>query len=88
MGAITDLFNSERGLLAVLLIIGATVLTALHVMTVTDWKDFATYVFGVYTAGKTVTGAVGMFTNKNGTAKSPSATPTLAPVTAPAEQTK
>jgi hypothetical protein len=58
MGAIKDLLESERGLIALALIIGGTVLCATRVMTVDQWKDFTTWVFGAYVAGKTVTGAV------------------------------
>jgi hypothetical protein len=58
MGAITDLWRSERGLIAVLLILGATVLTALGQMAVAEWRDYTLYIFGVYATAKTVTGAV------------------------------
>ncbi len=57
MGAITDLANSERGLLAVLLVIAATVLTAVGQMTIASWQSFVQIIFGTYVAGKTVTGA-------------------------------
>jgi len=62
MGAITDLWKSERGLLAVLIIIAATVLTALGRMEITMWKEMSVWIFGLYAAGKTVTGAVDMLT--------------------------
>lgn len=57
MGAIKDLWASERGLIAVLLIVGATVLAALKVMTVDQWLDYTRWIFITYAAAKTVTGA-------------------------------
>lgn len=56
MGAITDLWKSERGLLAVLLVVGATVLTALGHMTVAEWRDYTVWIFGIYAGAKTATG--------------------------------
>ena len=57
MGAITDLWKSERGLLAVLLVVTAGVLAGLGYMSTADWTEFAKWIFITYTAGKTVTGA-------------------------------
>src|SRR5882724_9998058 len=65
MGAITDLFKSERGLLAVAILIAATVLCGTHQLTVDQWTAFVQWVFGIYVAGKTVTGATAMFTFKD-----------------------
>ncbi len=80
MGALTDLWKSERGLFALVLIIAATVLTALGHMTIDAWQDFALYIFGIYVTGKTVTGAVGLF---KGTLSPDAATPAPAPAPAP-----
>jgi uncharacterized transporter YbjL len=60
MGALTDLWKSERGLLAVLIIIAATVLTAVGQMTIDMWKEITLWIFGLYAGSKTVTGAVAM----------------------------
>jgi hypothetical protein len=60
MGAITDLFKSERGILAVAIIVAATVLAALGSLPIADWKTFVTYIFGIYVGGKTITSAVGI----------------------------
>ena len=62
MGAITDLLGSERGLFAILLIIGATVLTAMGKMTVDSWQSFAQIIFGTYVAGKTASSVTGLLT--------------------------
>jgi hypothetical protein len=85
MGAIKDLWNSERGLLAVLIIIATTVLTGIGRMTVEMWQQTTLYIFGIYAAGKTITGAVGMFTGNTEPA-APAAAPAApaAPAVAPA----
>lgn len=57
MGAIADLWKSERGLLAVLLVATAGVLAGLGHMTIPEWTEFTKWIFMTYTAGKTVTGA-------------------------------
>lgn len=58
MGAIKDIWHSERGLLAIVIILAATVLTGLDRMTVDQWTSFVTYVFVAYVTGKTITGAM------------------------------
>jgi len=60
MLALQDLFASERGLFALVLVLAATVLTALGHMPVTQWQDFALWVFGIYVGAKTVTSSVGL----------------------------
>jgi hypothetical protein len=57
MNALKDLCASERGLLAVALIIAATVLAALGHMSVEDWRSFAVWIFGIYVGGKSLTSA-------------------------------
>lgn len=73
MGAITNLWKSERGLLAILLIISATVLAGLNRMSIEAWREFALYVFGIYAAGRTLTGAVDLVVTKRDTGTTPSA---------------
>ncbi len=80
MGAITDLWKSERGLLAVLIIVAASVLAVLDKMTVSDWETFVMGIFITYAAGKTVTGAVAIM---KGTSDPPTPAPTPAPAPAP-----
>lgn len=58
MTAIKDLFASERGFLTLGIIIAATVLAAMAVMTVDQWTSFVQFIFVTYVGGKTVTGAV------------------------------
>lgn len=55
MGAISDLWNSERGLFAIVLVAAATTLAAIGKLPVDTWQTFCTMIFGVYVAGKTVT---------------------------------
>ena len=82
MGAITDLWKSERGLLAVLIIVAATILAAIGDMTVSEWQTFVTGIFITYAAGKTVTGAVAIL---KGTSDPPPARQTTDPGTTEAK---
>lgn len=77
MGAISDLWKSERGLLAILLVLTAGVLAGLGYMTTIEWTDFAKWIFVTYTAGKTVTGAFQIA--KGGTADPETPAPAPAP---------
>lgn len=61
MGALSDLWKSERGLVAIALIIAATVLTAISIMTVDAWYKFTLIIYGTYAAAKTTTGAVALW---------------------------
>jgi hypothetical protein len=85
MGAIADFWKSERGLLAVLLVIGATVLTGLGSMTVDQWLDYTKWIFGLYAGSKTVTGAVDLLTaaKRSAPATATTETVTATPVPAP-----
>lgn len=60
MGALTDLWKSERGLVAIALIAACTVLTFTGRLTVEQWTSYTTWIFGLYAAAKTVTGTVGI----------------------------
>jgi hypothetical protein len=86
LGALGDIWKSERGLLAVLLVATAAVLAGLGNMTSTEWTDFSKWIFITYAAGKTVTGAFQIA--KGGTADpetpaTPPAPPAPAPVPVP-----
>ena len=56
MNGLTDLFKSERGIIGLALLIGATVLTGIGAMSIDRWEHYSLWVFGIYVAGKT-TGA-------------------------------
>jgi len=75
MGAIADLWKSERGLLAVLIIVAASILAGLDKMPVADWQTFVTGIFIAYAAGKTVTGAVAILKGVAGAAPAPAPDP-------------
>jgi hypothetical protein len=83
LGAIGDLWKSERGLLAVLLVVTAAILAGLGNMTTTEWTDFSKWIFITYAAGKTVTGAFQIA--KGGTADPERPAPQPAPEPAPVE---
>lgn len=65
MGAFADLFNSERGLLTILLVTAATVLCAIGKLDVTDWTAYTKWALVIYTTGKTATGVVSAITGKD-----------------------
>ena len=56
VGALSDLWNSERGLLAAVIIVAATVLCALGRMPVSTWQETVVGVYGVYAVSKGATG--------------------------------
>lgn len=60
MGAIKDLWQSERGLVAVALIVASTVMFALNALTVEQWIDATRWVFITYAAAKTITSSVAL----------------------------
>lgn len=57
MSALTNLWNSEKGIIAVALIIAATVLTTLGHITADAWIDYSKWIFAFYVGGKTIQGA-------------------------------
>ncbi len=63
MGAIKDLWQSERGLVAIALIIAGTVLRVTGGITADQWLSYTQWVFGIYVAGKTITGTTAMLTS-------------------------
>jgi hypothetical protein len=58
MGALTDLWKSERGLVVIVLILACSVLTGLGQITSDQWLDYTKWLFLIYVGSKTVTGAV------------------------------
>ncbi len=52
-----NFLGSEKGILALALIIGATVLTALGKMSLAEWQEYTIWIFGIYTGGKAIQGA-------------------------------
>lgn len=84
MGAIKDLFESERGLLAVVLAVAATVMFGLGRMTTDQWTTFATWIYTTYAAAKTATGVLAILrpapaAGASPTVSGPSADPAPAP---------
>lgn len=65
MGALTDLWKSERGLLALAIIICATVLLALDKISVSDWKEINIAVYGVYGVSKGATGVAAIVRDRH-----------------------
>jgi hypothetical protein len=62
MGAIKDLWQSERGIVTIALIAACTVLCVTSSLTVEQWLEYTKWVFITYAAAKTVTGVAAMAT--------------------------
>lgn len=52
-----NFLNSEKGVMALALLIGATVLAAMGQMSVEAWQTYSIWIFGIYTGGKSIQGA-------------------------------
>lgn len=61
MGALSDLWKSERGLLGIALIMACTVLCVVSRISVDQWLDYTRWIFASYAASKAVTGAAVAF---------------------------
>ncbi len=61
MGALKDLWSSERGIVAIALLIATSVLCALGHITTDQWLVHTKWLFVTYVAGKTVTGATALW---------------------------
>lgn len=94
MGAISDLWKSERGLIAVVLILSMSVLTGLGSFTGEQWIEYSKWISTVYIGSKTITGAIGIMKGTTDTnppvaiAPAPAAPVEVAPVVAVAEAPK
>lgn len=79
MGAIKDLWQSERGIVTIALIVACTVLCATSVISTEQWLEYTKWVFVTYVAAKTVTGAVAMATAPDPPKPKPNADPSVVP---------
>lgn len=57
MSAVSAIWNSEKGLFGLALIIGCTVLTAIGKVPPDTWISYTQWIFGIYVGGKTIQGA-------------------------------
>ena len=58
MQGIADLVESERGIFCLLVLVAATVLSIMRIITGADWLDFAKYLTVTLVGSKTITTAV------------------------------
>jgi len=58
MDALKNLLNNEKGLVAVLLIIGASTGLCLGRMTVDQWTSFSQWIFGAYAVSTALHGGL------------------------------
>lgn len=78
MGALTDLWHSERGIIALVLLAGVTAALFTGNCTFEQWQSYSKWIFVTYATSKTVTGAVDLFKNGSG-AKADAAAKATAP---------
>lgn len=64
MSGITDLLKSERGIIAILTLLAATVLTAIGTLPVDGWKELVQWLLVVYIGGKSLTGVAVAIANR------------------------
>jgi hypothetical protein len=63
LGALPALLNSEKAVMAILLLVAATVLAALGQLPIPMWKELAESVFLIYVGGKTVQGSAALISD-------------------------
>lgn len=64
-GAIKDLLNSEKAVAGGAIVVCATVLVALGMMTIAEWKELVQWTFAFYVGGKTLTSVAAIVTKKS-----------------------
>lgn len=79
MGALKNLWNSERGLVAIALAVASTIMVVTGLMTIDQWVDYTKWVFLTYAAAKTVTGTADLI-NKANVAKSVASSVSMGPI--------
>lgn len=63
---IKNFLNSEKGALALVLLIGITVLAAIGKMSLAEWQSMVLWIFGIYTGGKSLQGAAAQLASRSG----------------------
>jgi hypothetical protein len=56
MNGVSALFKSEKGLMALIVILASAVLAGLRILPINQWEEIQLWVLGIYTTGKTVQG--------------------------------
>lgn len=75
MGALSALWNSEKGLLGLALIIGCTVLACMGQVSAQDWQSYTQWIFGIYVGGKTIQGTASVIAGRPTTEDKPADKP-------------
>ncbi len=61
---IKNFLSSEKGVIALALLIGATVLVSIDKMAIAEWQSYSIWIFGIYTGGKSIQGAAANLAGK------------------------
>lgn len=73
---ITNLIGSEKAIAAFIVLLAATIFTFTGKMSMSEWKEIALWVLGIYTAGKSVQGAAAAIAGKVNQTATPTPEPT------------
>jgi hypothetical protein len=63
MSVVKNFINSEKAIVCLGLIVAASVLTALNHMTIAEWREYTTWIAGIYVGGKSLQGAAAAYAN-------------------------
>ena len=74
MGALKDLFLSERGIVTILLLVAVTVFVCIGALTFEQWQTYTTTLSAIYVGSKTVTGVAAIIKGPTATDDPPSKT--------------
>lgn len=87
LGAFKNLWNSEKAVAVGMLVIAATVLTALGDMTIEQWTEYTKYLVTVYVGGKTIQGVTEAWANRTATHEASAVAQKVIEATKPPEVT-
>jgi len=80
---ISNLLNSEKGVMGLALLVGVTILAGLGRVTPDDWLSYTQWIFGIYVGGKSIQGAATAIANRPATPVAPVASSSTTVVTPP-----
>lgn len=64
---ITNLLNSEKGVMGLALLIAASVLAAMGTIDAVAWINYTQWIFGIYAGSKAIQGAASAIANRPAT---------------------
>lgn len=74
VAGLTDLLQSERGIISILLIVASTILVVIGVLPIEEWLTYTKWIAVTLIASKTVTGVMETYVNQKGPKTDPEKT--------------